>query len=128
MPFIALSSKRPSVAAMDPSRDQRLEVMSVKGDGFVRLELRGELDMTTVAALMGPLLDAERAMPDWVVLDLHDVTLLDASGLRAFLDAARCAQRQERRFALARPDRETARVLRLTGLDESIEVLPELPS
>ena len=102
--------------------------MSVKGESFVLLELRGELDVTTVEALMGPLLDAERAMPDWVVLDLRDVTLLDAAGLRVFLDAARCAERQERRFAVARPNRETARVLRLTGLDESIEVLSQLPA
>jgi anti-anti-sigma factor len=98
------------------------------GDGFVRLELHGELDVTTVAALVRPLHELEQATPELIVLDLHDVTLLDAAGLRVFLDAARRAQRQERRFAVARPDPETARVLRLTGLDHSIDVLPQLPS
>jgi anti-anti-sigma factor len=97
-------------------------------DGFVRLELHGELDVTTVSALTGPLHEVEDARPAWIVLDLDDVTLLDAAGLRVFLDAARRAQRQERRFAVARPDPETARVLRLTGLDESIDVLSQLPS
>jgi anti-sigma B factor antagonist len=108
--------------------DPRLEVISMMDDGFVRLELHGELDVTTVAALTGPLHEVEDARPAWIVLDLDDVTLLDAAGLRVFLDAARRAQRQERRFAVARPDPETARVLRLTGLDESIDVLSQLPS
>src|SRR4051812_45430178 len=95
----------------------QLEVISVMADGFVRLELRGELDMATVTELVRPLLDAESVAPGSIVIDLHDVTLLDAAGLRVFLDAARRAERQGRRFALARPDDEAARVLRLTGLD-----------
>jgi anti-anti-sigma factor len=106
----------------------RLDVISVMGDGFVRLELHGELDLTNVAELTRPLLTAELATPALIVLDLCHVTLLDAAGLRVFLDAARRAELGERRFAIARPDQETARVLRLTGLDESIEVLSQLPS
>ena len=97
-------------------------------DGFVRLELHGELDMTTVTELVRPLLDAESAAPGWIVIDLHDVTLLDAAGLRVFFDSARRAEREGRRFAIARPDAETARVLRLTGLDQSIDVLAQLPT
>ncbi|MEA2430105.1 MAG: hypothetical protein QOI19_578 [Thermoleophilaceae bacterium] len=97
----------------------QLEVIPVMGDGLVRLELHGQLDMSTVGALVRPLLDAEDVRPGWIVIDLHDVTLLDA---------ARRAERQERRFAVARPDPETARVLRLTGLDQSIAVLSQLPT
>lgn len=123
-------------ARTDPSRARdavvpevpQLEVISVLGDGFARLELHGELDVTTVAALVRPLLDAESAAPGSIFLDLHHVTLLDAAGLRVFLDSARRAEREGRRFAIARPDAETARVLRLTGLDESIDVLSQLPS
>jgi anti-anti-sigma factor len=138
--FIVLSSRRLSVDAMharsDPGRADeavapqvpQLEVIPVMGDGLVRLELHGQLDMSTVGALVRPLLDAEDVRPGWIVIDLHDVTLLDAAGLRVFLDAARRAERQERRFAVARPDPETARVLRLTGLDQSIAVLSQLPT
>ena len=94
----------------------------------VRLDLSGQLDVATVPALVGPLLEAERTGPALVVLDVHDVTLFDAAGLRAFLDAARRARLHDRRFAIARPDREMAKVLRLTGLDQAIEVLDRLPS
>jgi anti-anti-sigma factor len=87
----------------------------------------GELDVATVPALMGPLLAAERACPALLVLDMHEVTVLDAAGLSVFLEAARRARLHDRRFALARPDPETARVLRLTGLDHAIDVLAELP-
>jgi anti-anti-sigma factor len=108
-------------------RASRFEVVTVDGRECVRLDLRGELDLASVPALMGPLLAAERAGPALVVLDVRDVTLLDYAGLRVFLDAARRAQLHGRRFAIARPDRETARVLRLTGLDQAIEVLDRLP-
>jgi anti-anti-sigma factor len=105
----------------------RFEVATVSGRGFVRLVLRGELDLATAPALMRSLLAAERADPELVVLDVHELTLLDGAGLRVFLDAARRAQLHDRRFALARPDHETARVLRLTGLDHAIDVLPQTP-
>jgi anti-anti-sigma factor len=109
------------------ARGSRFEVVTVEGRDCVLLDLRGELDLASVPALVGPLLAAERAAPALVVLDVRDVTLLDAAGLRVFLDAARRAQLHDRRFAIARPDRETARVLRLTGLDQAIEVLDGLP-
>ncbi|MEA2467290.1 MAG: hypothetical protein QOJ57_1416 [Thermoleophilaceae bacterium] len=123
---MSVSSKRLSVTRT-MERVPRLEVVTVTGRECVRLELRGELDVATVPALMGRLLEAERAGAELVVLDMHDVTLLDAAGLRVFLDAARRAQLHRRRFALARPDRETTRVLRLTGLDQAIEVLGQTP-
>ena len=108
-------------------RGPRFEVVTVEARECVRLDLRGELDLASVPLLIGPLLAAERAGPALVVLDVGDMTLLDAAGLRVFLDAARRAQLHDRRFAIARPDRETARVLRLTGLDQAIEVLDQLP-
>jgi anti-sigma B factor antagonist len=89
----------------------------------VFLELHGEIDRSTVECLLRPLLEAEHSGADLVVLDIQDVTLLDAAGLRVFLDAARRAQRRDRRFALARPNAETMRVLQLTGLDQSIDVV-----
>jgi anti-sigma B factor antagonist len=108
-------------------RASRLEVVTVEGQECVRLDLRGQLDVASVPVLMGPLLAAERAGPALVVLDVREVTLLDAAGLRVFLDAARRAHLHDRRFAIARPDYDTARVLRLTGLDHAIEVLDRLP-
>jgi anti-anti-sigma factor len=108
-------------------RASRFEVVTVEGRECVRLDLRGELDIATVSALVRSLLAAERAEPALVVLDVHEVTLLDAAALRVFIGAARRAQLHDRRFAIARPDRETARVLRLTGLDQTIEVLDRLP-
>jgi anti-anti-sigma factor len=108
-------------------RASRLEVVTVEGPECVRLDLRGELDVQSLPALMRPLLAAERAGHALVVLDVRELTLFDAAGLRVFLDAARRAQLHDRRFAIARPDRETARVLRLTGLDQAIEVLDRLP-
>jgi anti-anti-sigma factor len=104
-------------------RTPRLEVVTTFTPGFVRLDLRGELDVGNVSELIHRLVIAERDQPALLMLDVREVTLVDASGLRVFLDAARRAQLHHRRFALTGADQETRRVLRLTALDQAIEVL-----
>jgi anti-sigma B factor antagonist len=103
----------------------RLEISTISGPGSVRLELSGSLDIANAWELVQHLVASERRRPALLVLDLRELTLVDAAGLRIFLDAARRAQLHERRFALAGVDEETRRVLRLTALDQAIELLPE---
>ena len=104
----------------------RLGIATVAGPGFARLELSGSLDIANAGELIQELVVAERERPALLVLDLRDLTLVDAAGLRVFLDAARRAQLHERRFALTGLDEETRRVLRLTALDQAIELLPDV--
>jgi anti-anti-sigma factor len=103
----------------------RLHLATVPGSGFIRLEVRGRLDVGNVSHLVHRLIAAEREHPPLLVIDVRGLTLVDAAGLRVFLDAARRAQLHDRRFALAGADDETRRVLRLTALDQAIELLPE---
>jgi anti-anti-sigma factor len=100
------------------------EAVPAPRPGVAQLELCGELNCGTFPALIAHLVAAERGEPGLVVLDLHNLTGIDAVGLRSLLDAARRAHVHRRRFAVTRAGYEIRRTLRLTSLDQAIEVLP----
>jgi anti-anti-sigma factor len=101
------------------------ESVSAQRPGVAQLELCGELNCESVPELIHQLVAAERDGPRLVLLDLHHLTGIDAAGLLSFLDAARRARVHHRRFALTGADPEIRRTLRLTSLDQAIEVLGE---
>jgi anti-anti-sigma factor len=80
----------------------------------------GELDMVT-----SPLLAAELDAADYDGVDLDAVTFMDVSGLRVLLTAARRARSEGRRFAVARPSPMIRRLLELTAIDQSIDVISD---
>jgi anti-sigma B factor antagonist len=61
--------------------------------------------------------------PERVVLDLRGLRFMDVSGLRAILDAARSARRDGRSLVIANPMPHIVRLLELTAIDQSLEVL-----
>jgi anti-sigma B factor antagonist len=78
--------------------------------------------------LSAPLLAREieavsRDRPARVVLDLRGLRFMDVSGLRAILDAARSARRDGRSLVIANPMPHIVRLLELTAIDQSLEVL-----
>ena len=87
------------------------------------LRVAGELDLGTTAELSTALTDAERSDPRVVVLDLSRVEFADATALRVFVSASRRAHLRHRRFVLARPSKVLRRMLSLTALDRSLEVV-----
>jgi anti-anti-sigma factor len=79
------------------------------------LHPRGEVDMATGAAFRRALEHAIGTDRDLVV-DLSELTFIDAAGLRAL---ARAAGRADR-LTLVRPNPHLARLLRLAGLGDLI--------
>ncbi|MDP9341871.1 MAG: STAS domain-containing protein [Actinomycetota bacterium] len=78
-----------------------------------------------------PLLEDELASivrwSDRVVVDLSDLSFMDASGLRASAGAARRASEKGRRFAITRCRPMVRRVFELTGMADMLdEAVPEL--
>jgi anti-anti-sigma factor len=88
-----------------------------------RLCLRGELDMLSAPVLARELDAAAARRPPRIVLDLRGLTFMDVSGLRAILDAARAARREGRGLVIANPMPHIVRLLELTAIDQSLEVL-----
>jgi anti-anti-sigma factor len=99
------------------------EVACVHDGCDERLSLRGELDMLSAPVLSRELRAAARRRPQRIVLDLRALTFMDVSGLRAILDAARAGRREGRGVVIANPMPHIVRLLELTAIDQSVEVL-----
>jgi len=112
----------------------RFTVQSAHRNGVARVALQGELDLATVPLLaehMGLVDDdgdgtgdgdGDWAGPTRVLLDLRGLTLMDSSGLRALLAAARDVSAHGHEFAAVGVNPTVRKVFELTG---SVEFLNE---
>src|SRR4051794_21974016 len=99
------------------------------GQGM-RLALEGELDLATTPILEESIEATERDDGHVVALDLTQLSFVDASGLKAILNAHRRAiRRGGRGLALLNPSGDIRRLLSLTAIDLTIEVVaPKAPA
>ena len=100
-----------------------LEVETVEDGGLVKLVLRGELDLSTVAKVEEELRRAEAAEPPVLVLDLAGLTFLDSTGLRLIVTADQRARDQRRRLTVVKGPDTVQRVFSITRLDERLEMV-----
>ncbi len=77
--------------------------------------IAGEIDASTVPLLV----DAFERLPEHdgaVVLDLHDVSFIDSSGLRVLISLVERAREDGRTVEIANPSNSVVRLLEITGL------------
>lgn len=79
------------------------------------LRLEGQLDGDSALPLARLLLDAQRRV-DELVLDLSRLAMLDVTGLRVLVDAARRAVREHCDVVLRAPSPPVLALFRVTGL------------
>jgi anti-sigma B factor antagonist len=92
----------------------------VSRDGArTRVRLRGELDIATVDAV-AKCLAAVRERHESVLLDLDELTFMDASGVRLVLEAAEDSRRDGWAFAVTPGSWPVRRVFQLLELDERL--------
>jgi anti-anti-sigma factor len=94
-------------------------------DGGVQIELKGELDLATAPKLDDELRRIEAEGPALLVIDLSPLSFMDSSGLRALLGADSRAREDGRRLVLVRGDDRVQRVLKITRLDERLEIVDD---
>jgi anti-anti-sigma factor len=84
------------------------------------LRLRGEVDMTTLAELEWAL---ERALETGLdlVVDVGELTFIDAAGLRALARADDRLRRDGRRLRLERPNRHLRHLLGVLNLELDLD-------
>lgn len=99
------------------------EIRCVDDALSARLALRGELDMSSAPLLADALRNVARGRRKLIVLDLAELEFMDVAGLRTILDAARRARRDGGRMAIANPSPHIVRLLELTALDQTLELL-----
>jgi len=105
-----------------------LEIETEAGKGLVRLALRGELDLSTVAKVEDELKRVEGDGPEVIVLDLSRLSFLDSTGLRCLVTADQRARENGRRVVLVRGPDPVQRVFTITRLEERLEMVDDAAS
>jgi anti-anti-sigma factor len=105
-----------------------LNLKTSERQGAVHVELAGELDIATAAQLDDEMQRLEAEGRQLVVLDLRPLEFMDSSGLRALLSADSRARELGRRLVIVRGDDRVQRVLRITRLDERLELVDDADS
>lgn len=85
------------------------------------LSVVGEVDISTAAELVAAIDEAAGTSSDiWV--DLTETTFMDSTGIHALIDARSRLAQANRRLALVCVDGPVLRVLRIAGVDHSLEI------
>jgi anti-anti-sigma factor len=101
--------------------------VTVSRDGQrATVELRGELDMSGTDRLRSAIEQAEQPPTGLLVLDLSKLDFIDSTGLEVVLRAARRAHDAGGRLVVARPSRYVRRLLELTAIDQSLDVVDDV--
>jgi anti-anti-sigma factor len=95
--------------------------------GAVRIALRGELDLNHAYTFDEELRRVEGTQPHCIVLDLRELSFMDSCGVGRLVAARRRARRAGRRLVLVRGGRAVQHLLALTGVEETFEIVGEVP-
>ena len=95
------------------------------GDGTVRVQVQGELDMSTSPQLH-QVLGHEIAAGKRVVVDLSEIAFIDSTGLNTLIAALRASDYHsgELMVSPSMPS-QVKRVLEITGLDQVLPIAAE---
>ena len=88
--------------------------------------LCGDLDATTTAALRERLFGMLGPGVRMLIIDLSAVSFRDAAGLAVLISTQRRAAERRITFRLAAPAPQTAKLLRVTGLDRCLTICATL--
>lgn len=107
-----------------------LSVRVEVGAGWVLVAPSGEVDVLTAADLAAGLRRAVAAevaaldgAPGEVIVDLGEVSFLDARGLTVLASGAKQADAEGKRLVVTHPSTMVLKLLRITGLDAVVPVL-----
>ena len=95
-----------------------------RGDA-VHVLMTGELDISTAQRLDDDMRRIEAGHPGLIVLDLQRLTFMDSTGLRLLIMADARAREEGRRVAIVQGNEMVQRVMRLTRLDERLNIVAD---
>ena len=87
------------------------------------LDARGELDLSTCPKLTRALAAAEQSHAGQILLDLRELTFIDAAGLETLASASRRSASNGGRLRIAKCNGMVAHVLHLTALDLTLPLI-----
>jgi anti-sigma B factor antagonist len=96
-------------------------------NGWTVVSVTGEIDVYSAATLREPLNALIDIAGNSVLLDLQAVDFMDSMGLRVIVGAHKRAEATRSQFALLSTRPQIRNLLHITGLDEVIPMLSEIP-
>jgi anti-sigma B factor antagonist len=94
--------------------------------GRATVYLRGELDLSGVDRAREAIEQAEAGGDSLLVLDLSELEFIDSTGLEVLLRAARRAHDSGRRLIVQKPSRYVRRLLAMTAIDQSLDIVEDV--
>ena len=92
-------------------------------DQRATVQVTGEVDLETSAALRAALLDLANDGAQLVTVDLAETDFIDSTGLHALVVAMKQLRERGGDLVLRSPSRNAARVLDLSGLSTVVKIL-----
>ena len=105
-----------------------LDLTTTDREGGAHVALTGELDIASAPKLEEEVRRLESQGRTLIVLDLRGLEFMDSSGLRALVAADSRARERGARLVIVRGDERIQRVLRITRLDERLEIVDDAES
>ncbi len=100
-----------------------MKLTSFLQDGHLTIALTGEIDHHRakgyIAAITGKI---EAYNPNICILDFHDVTFMDSSGIAVVINALRCMAKIEGKLMLADLGAQPLKVFRTSGIDKLVDI------
>lgn len=102
---------------------KEMHLTSFLQDGQLTIALTGEIDHHRakghIATIMGKI---EAYNPRVCILDFHDVTFMDSSGIAVVINALRCMAKIEGSLMLSNLSAQPMKVFRASGIDKLVEI------
>lgn len=108
----------------DGQAEPAFDITTSDEGAAVVVTVHGEIDLATHDKLATALHRAAAPPAREIVVDLSDVGFLDSSGVRTLVVGWRQAESQGISFGLRKPRPVVLKVLRLTGVDQALTILP----
>ena len=106
-----------------PNRQPALEIDAVLGPDACLILMNGKLDAGGCPDLELALADAEQTEARRIIIDLEELTYIDACGLQTLLTASRRSAANGARLQVTRGRGYVAETFRLTALDKGLPLI-----
>jgi anti-anti-sigma factor len=114
------------MSSPEEGRSSGLNWAIERQQGLITVRLRGELDLSSAAALQ-PILERTISASPVTVVDLEGLEFMDSTGLRLFAHIHQMTGESGARFLLGRPSPAVLRVLQVAGLVEHFDYVEGAP-
>ena len=100
-----------------------MHLTSFLQNGQLTIALTGEIDHHRAKGLISAITGKIEAYnPNICILDFHDVTFMDSSGIAVVINALRCMTQIEGRLILSGISEQPMKVFRASGLDKLVQI------